>query len=259
MTEYARVLRRALKAVLKRTLYRPGTTATILWGPLRGCRYVVNERSGWAVIHGGWEPDEQRVFQQLIRPGQVVYDLGANTGIHALLFSRLVGPAGRVFAFEPLAENIAEIERLKILNGVTNMVVLGQAVSDHSGVTQFLIGMHPKQGSLVGIGRQTGQRVEVPIASLDDLIDGGLPPPDFVKMDIEGAESLALDGFARSLATIRPTLQIELHSLDQNRKVGAFFAKRDYRLFRVGHRRGRLLEEITDPAAVCGTLVAMAR
>jgi FkbM family methyltransferase len=62
--------------------------------------------------------------------GQVVYDVGANTGIHSLLFSRLVGPGGSVYAFEPLSENILEIESIKRLNAASNIVVVAEAIGD---------------------------------------------------------------------------------------------------------------------------------
>jgi hypothetical protein len=122
---------KALKAVLKRTLFRPGRTVRILYGPLRGSRYVISEAAGWASIYGGWEPTATQTYQRLVLPGSVV--LGANTGMHTLLFSKLVGHHGHVVAFEPLPENAAILRSLLALNEVTNVEIRTEALADASG------------------------------------------------------------------------------------------------------------------------------
>src|SRR5438105_15799803 len=99
------MLKVLVRQIAKGVVYRPGTVATIRGGPLRGCRYVVGEDSGWAPILGRWERGAQAVYDCFVRKGDVVYDLGANTGLHSLLFSRLVGQTGSVYAFQPVVEN----------------------------------------------------------------------------------------------------------------------------------------------------------
>src|SRR5438034_6125991 len=96
------MLKALVRGVAKTLIYRPGTVTTIRLGPLRGCRYVVGEHSGWAPITGHWECGAQAVYCRFVNAGDIVYDLGANTGLHSLLFSRLVGHRGLVFAFEPV-------------------------------------------------------------------------------------------------------------------------------------------------------------
>jgi FkbM family methyltransferase len=263
--------RAVLKAVLKATVYRPGRTVTIRAGPLRGCRYVVNERSGWAPIYGGWEPAAQEAYRRLVGPGQVAYDLGANTGIHALLLSRLVGPRGAVFAFEPLPENVREIESLRALNAAGNLRVLARAVGAAPGTAAFQAGGHPKQGHLVDAGADAGRVLRVAVTTLDAEIAAGLPPPDFVKVDVEGAEADVLDGYAATIARSYPTLAIDLHAPEQDRRVGRFLGAAGYRVYRLrGDRAAELtgqtalLAEIPDlasgwpdPRGVWGTVVAV--
>jgi hypothetical protein len=88
---YGRAIRWPLRCVPR------DVTVPILQGPLRGARWVVGSHT-----HGCWfgsyEADRQRAFVRLVRPGAVVYDLGANVGFYTLLAARLAGPAGRVLA-----------------------------------------------------------------------------------------------------------------------------------------------------------------
>ena len=223
----------ALKVVLKRTIFRPGRTVRVLHGPLRGYRYVISEAAGWASIYGGWEPTATQAYQRFVLPEFVVFDLGANTGMHTLLFSKLVGRQGRVVAFEPFPENAAILRSLLALNAVTNVDIRTEALADASGRSTFKLGTDPKQGSLVGIGGETGKEITVDVESLDNLIERGLPAPDFVKIDIEGAESAALAGFRQKIAQTYPSFAIELHTPEEDVRVGTFFAEHGYKLYRL--------------------------
>ena len=221
----------ALGMLVRKSLFPLGSVATIRRGPLRGCRYRVTEESGWAPILGRWEPDAQRAYTKLVRGGDVVWDLGANTGIHALLFARLAGAAGSVAAFEPLAVNAEQIRETCRLNGIANVKVVEKAVSDTSEPAVFHIGMHHKQGSLVGIGRQEGTRIDVECTTMDAAL-GECGAPDFVKIDIEGAESRALRGFTR-VRECHPTFAIDLHTPSEDVAVGAWLRDNGYLAFRL--------------------------
>ncbi|MBD1215178.1 MAG: FkbM family methyltransferase [Dolichospermum circinale Clear-D4] len=264
-------LKELLKSLLKITIYRPGTTASILMGQLRGYKYIVNDNSGWASIYGGWESESQKIYCQLLQSGQTVYDLGANTGIHSVLFSKLVGSEGKVFAFEPLAENLIELNSIIEINGISNIHIIGKAVGNTIGTLKFKIGKHNKQGSLVGIGCETGDEVEVEITTLDNLIDEGLSLPDFIKIDIEGAESEALYGFSNFIKKSCPSFAIDLHTPEQDIKVGKFFLDYGYKLYRLNSpmskkltKQRKLLAEIPrldlgwpDSKGVWGTIIAI--
>src|SRR5579875_1722626 len=108
----------------------------ILQGRLRGKRWITG-----AHTHGCWlgsyEFCKRLQFEQLIQPGQFVFDIGANAGFYSLLASVLVGPAGRVFAFEPATRNIAHLRRHLRINNMSNVIVLEAAVSDRSGAAFF--------------------------------------------------------------------------------------------------------------------------
>jgi len=259
-----------IKSALLGLIWPYQKKASIRRGPLKGYKFIVSENSGWSPIIGRWEPEAQRLFTKIIKPGNIVYDLGANNGIHSLLFSKLTGKSGRVFCFEPLESNCREIEENAKLNGADNIQIVQAAVSDHPGETVFHLGLHDKQGSLVGIGRESGTDIKVNLITLDDFISKGNPSPDFLKIDIEGAESMALQGFSGLVQTILPIFFIELHTPDQDRAVGAFFLKNGYKLFRVNNaaKNDELnvdgLEPIKDltkpyphPDGIWGTILAI--
>ncbi len=89
----------------------------------------------------------QKIMANVIKPGQIVYDLGANNGLHGLLMAPLVGETGMLYNFEPFEENIQEIEENYNLNNITNYRNIHAAVSDRNGMETFVIGDHHKRGS----------------------------------------------------------------------------------------------------------------
>lgn len=220
---------RFLKEVAK-SLLGPGVAVPIVRGPLAGYRYRMNRWSGLSPLYGGWERESQMLFEGLVAPGDVAYDLGANTGIHTLLLSKLVGPRGQVAAFEPTRHNRDEIEYVVRLNRCTNVEVLEVAVADFDGIASFASGSHSKAGSLdLSVG---GATVEITAKRMDTLVAEGLPAPDFIKMDIEGGEGAGLRGAATVVSEVRPTMYIELHNPAQDLEVGRFLSEHGYSVFR---------------------------
>jgi len=143
------------------------------------------------VFPGIAEDDSTDAYTHRFRPseGMVVLDIGAHAGLTSYHFSKMVGESGRVFAFEPddtsrrfLQENI---ER----HSLKNVVVLDCAVSDRTGRSMF--NMDGSMGAgLVDfiVYPATGARREVQVVTLEEACRRIERRPDFVKMDIEGAE-----------------------------------------------------------------------
>lgn len=196
------MLRWPLKALPK------AAVVPIMSGPARGFRWVVG-----ASIHGCWlgiyESTKQKRFCAAIRPDDVVYDLGAQAGFYSLLASRLVGPQGTVYSFEPLPRNIRFLKQHIALNGVTNIKVFQLAVSSTDGTGLFEDGAGPLQGGLSERGRR-----EVRVASLDTLFfEGQLRPPNVVKIDIEGGGLQACLGAKKLLAAHRPSVFLAIDAV----------------------------------------------
>lgn len=220
---------RMLKEIVKPLLGK-GINVPIVSGALAGYRYRMNRWSGLSPMFGDWERESHELFQGLVAAGDVVYDLGANTGIHTLLFSKLVGPAGKVIAFEPTTHNRCEIEHVCQMNRCTNVEILDVAAGDFDGTAAFASGSHSKAGSLdLAVG---GDSINVDVRKIDTLLEAGLAEPDFLKVDIEGGEGAALRGASRTVLRSQPTMYIELHNPDQDLEVGRFLGEHGYRVFR---------------------------
>ncbi len=207
------------------------TVVPILQGPLRGKKWIVGSGN-----HGYWlgsyELGKRALFVKAVTPGEVVYDLGANVGYYTLLAAVLLGPQGKVFAFEPLPRNLEYLRRHLSLNRIENAVVIEAAVADRSGTVRFEEDASTSKGR---IGEQGG--LEVRAIALDDWIDEGkLPPPALLKIDIEGAELQALQGARKALAKTHPAIFLSTHSGKVHKDCVAFLEALGYRVFPIDGR-----------------------
>ncbi|MEA2338416.1 MAG: hypothetical protein QOE82_2423 [Thermoanaerobaculia bacterium] len=206
----AEIIRLPLRLMPRQAIVR------IRSGELRGWRWIVGSSTNGCWL-GTYERHMQRLFQECVRPGATVFDIGANVGFFTLLASKLAGDSGRVYAFEPLPRNLYYLERHIAVNAITNVIVEAVAVAATSGEAHFRTAEHASMGGLA-----EGGNLRVVTASLDDLIAGGVVArPDFVKMDIEGAEADALRGAARLLSTGPLTIALSTHGYQQHERCGS--------------------------------------
>jgi FkbM family methyltransferase len=194
------LLRLPLK-LIPRTAVLPITS-----GPLRGSRWVVG--SSVASCWLGWyEREKLAEMEEHIRPGDVVYDIGAQAGYHSLLSSRLVGEAGMVYAFEPLPRNYDFLVRHLDLNGVSNVRAVQAAMSDAEGELRF----DPGPGFMAGHLSTEGS-LRVQCSTVDNWASGPeIPAPSVMKIDVEGAEVKVLEGARETLRRSRPVVMIDTH------------------------------------------------
>ena len=186
-------------------------TARIRKGALQGRRWVI--ASGSRFVKGTYEPIQSEAFQRLIRPGSVVFDVGAHVGYYTVLSSVLAGPRGQVIAFEPLPANLKYLRRHLQLNGCNNVRVLTNCVGKSSSIAHF----DDSHGTGVGHLASEGT-LEVQVRSLDEMIESGeLPIPQFIKIDVEGAEMLVLSGAERVLRRHHPILILSTHGDELDR------------------------------------------
>lgn len=161
-------------------------------------------------LTGDYERPTARLIQALARQGSTVIDVGANIGFFTLLASRSVGRAGRVLAFEPVASTCTALRTNVTLDGAVNIAVHELALSNANGTAEIHEGPGRNKGlsSLRPLDETSGSRT-VATAVFDDL---GLAdqPISLVKIDVEGAEQLVLEGMLRTLAKHRPHLIVEI-------------------------------------------------
>lgn len=170
----------------------------------------------WAIWHGlDYEPEVTAICRALTRSRDVVVDAGANMGWFSTLFARLVGPAGRVVAFEPVPATFARLEEHLALNALgSNTLSIRAALADHTGTAPIRLAKPGASGTATLATVQTQQAsVEVPLTTLDaELVRLELEGCEMLKIDVEGAERLVLRGAEQTLRGDRsPIIVMELN------------------------------------------------
>jgi FkbM family methyltransferase len=189
---------------------------TVEDGPAAGLRMALPQNRDY--LRGDSELPVQRLISEILAPGDVFYDIGANVGFFSILAARRVGADGAVYAFEPVPANAAAIRRNAALNDFPNVSLLEVAVDEHSGVADLYMTSWDGGASLSAQAIPASQPVDqksVPVKSIDDLSERGLlRPPNVVKIDVEGLEARVIKGMVRTIAWSRPTLVYEIDDGD---------------------------------------------
>ncbi len=226
-----------IRSRLNRAAPQGLTQVQIAAGSLQGDTLELDlqtEKDYWL---GVYEPNLQQAIKDLILPGSVVYDVGANIGYISLSLAKAVSASGHVYAFEALPDNFARVQKNIQLNGQQDTITpVHAAVIEASHPVTFLVGPSNGMGKVSGsAGRQEvvyEQSLTVSGLSLDDYVyQQGNPAPQVVKMDIEGGEVLALPGMRRILHEAHPLLLLELHGPESARAARTILAENGYRLF----------------------------
>ena len=236
-----------VRSILNRAAPTGLTEVTIAAGGAAGMKMQVNlqlEKDYWL---GTYETDLQAAIADLIEPGrraihdggcEVAYDVGANIGFVTLLLAQKVSASGQIFAFEALPDNLERLRYHVQINGLTSRVrVIPGAVTAVSKPVRFLVGPSGAMGKAEGsAGRSYVQQesLEVSGICLDDFVyRDGNPPPDVIKMDIEGGEVLALKGMSRLLSEARPLILLELHGPEAARVAWETLTAAGYQIRRM--------------------------
>lgn len=223
---------------------------TITAGPLQGRSFFLDPKDQYwqkDILEGTYDRFFFQFLEHCELRGATVLDIGAHIGYHTLYFAHLVGASGRVFAFEP---NPFNFERMNLILGhnadlAQRVTTAKAAIADAEGEIAFTFSPRIDSGSSSGsyiagantpepedsYRRQGFSKTQVAAWTLDTLDQHVALPaagPVFVKIDIEGAEFLALSGGRGFVAKYRPTFLIELHSIFCQLQVLAFFQECGY-------------------------------
>jgi len=143
---------------------------------------------------GTWEPSMVRVLKREIRRGDVVLDVGAHIGYYTLIAAKLVGREGHVFAFEPDSSNFSLLTKNIQANHLKNVTLIQKAVSNRTGKIKLHLSEKDSLFHSVVYEEVGKQTIEVDTVCLDDYFRNCERKVNFIKMDIEGAEPLAIEG-----------------------------------------------------------------
>lgn len=151
-------------------------------------------------LTGWWEPTISGIFSTSLEKGDIVIDIGANVEYYTLLASSLVGATGKVYAIEASPRIFKRLERNVSINSICNVKLFNVAVSNEAGKVWIWTAPESNLGhstivNKVALADGHRQEAEVPsnvisaLVPLNDLLAARL-----IKMDIEGAERLAIEG-----------------------------------------------------------------
>ena len=163
------------------------------------------------IFRDDYEPD-LAVLQKFLVPGGVMVDVGANYGIFSLNAARLVGPTGKVLAFEPAQNNFSTFKKNLALNNVSQVRALRMALAEKPGRLRLYHDPDPTRNSLApGSNAQDFEEVEV--NTLDAVLKAnGVAKVDFIKIDVEGADELVCRGALETLRSCLPPVFFENNS-----------------------------------------------
>jgi FkbM family methyltransferase len=230
--------------------------ATIVIKPLpsglRLCIDLSDHVIGLAILRDRYERHELQCATSLLKPGDVAIDVGAHVGVFALHMAEAVGPAGMVYAFEPLARNANLLQMAIAENHYEPRLRLERAgVSDATGEAT----LHFARETLNTGGAYIGEAdvslgplatETVPIVRLDDC--DFRRPVRLIKMDVEGGEPRVIAGAARLLATDHPIIISEVHPEQLQRVCGVGPDRLLGELARLGYEARRI--EADGPGAI---------
>ncbi len=152
---------------------------------------------GLSSNNGIFEPQEIELVKKQVSLGDTVLDIGANIGYYTLIFAKLVGEHGKVFAFEPDPTNFALLKKNVEMNGYSNVILVPKAVSNENKKAKLFLceqnqGMHRVYDSVF-----CNDSIDIESLILDDYFQD--EKISFIKIDIEGAEYNAIQGMRNLL------------------------------------------------------------
>lgn len=200
-----------------------------LWMRVR----IPEEAGFWRGEH---EPSVQNAISAIARPGDVIYDVGAYLGSLTLGAARLVGATGRVVAFDGDPENIERLRENTLRNHLASRVEAVHAAvwshPAHTGIPFRRGSTEMSHGGVEADGQRpvlgNGQLISVPVTSLDAFVAEGGPPPQLIKIDVEGGECEVLRGGASLFAKQRPIIIVEVHHRQAAERIATWLQEFRY-------------------------------
>jgi FkbM family methyltransferase len=199
-------------------------------------------RHGWMLYHtadqfigrglkkyGEFSEGEVALFRQLLRPGDLVVEAGANFGAHTGAMAKMVGDQGFIIAFEPQRLVFQAMVANVALNSLTNVITIQAGLGAYQGSIKVPV-LNPAKGHNFGglsIGSHNAGE-EVPVKTIDSL---NLNRCRLIKVDVEGMECEVLEGARNTITRLRPVLYVENDRTEHSRHLIAMIQSFGYKLW----------------------------
>lgn len=211
---------------------------------IRHYGFEVENSIFWAGLTGGWEKVSLSLWIELVRNSDVVFDIGANTGIYSLI-AKSLNPQTQVFAFEPVKRVFEKLQFNNQLNGY-DINCYESAASDSNG-TATIYDTSDEHTYSVTVGKNLNSS-DVPVipttietVRLDTLIERlRLPKIDLIKLDVETHEAEVIEGLGKYLEEFQPTMLVEVLNDTVGRNIEALVAGKGYIYFNLDEKSGTI-------------------
>lgn len=197
----------------------------------------------WEGIYGEWEKFSLRIWSELAKDADYVFDVGANTGVYSLL-AKCINPDANVFAFEPVGRIYDKLNHNIRLNNY-DIHTSDNAVSNKNGESLFYDHdtIHTTTASLKNAaqGENHSEIIaqKVTLTTLDSFMEThSIPQIDLIKIDVEMFEVEVLEGFQQGLKKFRPTLLIEVLTQEIADGISALVADIGYEFYNISETTG---------------------
>jgi FkbM family methyltransferase len=197
---YWKLAKKVIQAVYLRVRRKFGpNTSTIRQVKVNGSQLLVRveETVGSEIYYLGgiWQAEETHLIEQSVRECDICFDIGANVGYYTLLLGS-VARRGMTYSFEPVPLNFHLLRSSILINGISNIIVEGCAVAEQKGERLFAVAKDTGFSSFVNTDRgPIATEARVVVTTIDDYCrEQKIPKIDFLKVDVEGAESLVIAG-----------------------------------------------------------------
>lgn len=181
-------------------------------------------------MYGEYSEQELSFLGNFVKPGQIVFDVGANIGAHTVFFAKMVGAKGFVMSFEPQRQVFQTLCANVALNALTNVVTFHAGVGIIQRMAKVPVLDYNSEENFGGVSLldQKGTEI-VQIMNLDGI---GLPAPlSLIKIDVEGMEMDVLKGATKTIAKHMPILYVENDRKERSPELLEHIMAAGYRVY----------------------------
>jgi FkbM family methyltransferase len=180
-------------------------------------------------LYGEYSEAEVELFRQVVQPGDVVVEVGANFGAHTVFLAQQVGVGGMVLAFEPQRIVFQSLCANLALNNLPNVFALQQAAGAESGSIKVPTLDYRRENNFGGLALGAFDAGEdVPVVTIDSF---NLQRCNFIKVDVEGMETDVLRGAARTIERFKPILYVENDKRDKAEELVRYIDSIGYNMY----------------------------